>query len=449
MTVGLDDAGGGAGTWNVVASCATRPAAGVRLTLAADRRRCRASSTCHASVARRRAPGDVDAYVELRRGADVRRIPVWGRVTAGRSQRHADAGAARAGPLPRHHRGQRSLRDALPLPGDPARRRRHDDAARARARVPHPAHEARRQLRRRHHAARPRQPRRAEGRRRPRREPPDRVRRASRSTTTRTWTSSASRRSPPARSRRFPATTRSSSTAPSRAGAGSFAFRYWVNDVTPPTLRLRTPRRRRQGSRCASQATDAGAGVYPQLDRRRSSTARRRRATFRDGVVSISTCGLGPGTHRLRLRVSDYQESKNTENVARSSRTRAGSTATFRVRLAASLRLPVALLDRRERVEVALDGADELLALVVGRDHPKLLLPPLRGHDPCARRRRSGAPGAASRPRPRATAARTSNTSHGQLTRRILAAVARMSVNGLRTKDLHREARRAARRPRP
>jgi hypothetical protein len=34
-------------------------------------------------------------------------------------------------------------------------------------------------------------------------------------------------------------------------------------------------------------------------------------------VVSISTAGLRPGLHRLRLRVSDYQETKNTENVAR------------------------------------------------------------------------------------------------------------------------------------
>ena len=39
--------------------------------------------------------------------------------------------------------------------------------------------------------------------------------------------------------------------------------------------------------------------------------------------------------------------------------------------------LSVALLDRRERIEVALDGADELVALVVGGDDPKLLLPPL------------------------------------------------------------------------
>ena len=39
-----------------------------------------------------------------------------------------------------------------------------------------------------------------------------------------------------------------------------------------------------------------------------------------------------PGSHRLRLRVSDYQESKNTENVARILPNTRWLTATFRVR---------------------------------------------------------------------------------------------------------------------
>jgi hypothetical protein len=40
-------------------------------------------------------------------------------------------------------------------------------------------------------------------------------------------------------------------------------------------------------------------------------------ATIRGGVVRISTRGLRPGRHRLTVRISDYQEAKNTENVAR------------------------------------------------------------------------------------------------------------------------------------
>jgi hypothetical protein len=33
--------------------------------------------------------------------------------------------------------------------------------------------------------------------------------------------------------------------------------------------------------------------------------------------VRISTVGVQPGTHRLRLSVADYQETRNMENVAR------------------------------------------------------------------------------------------------------------------------------------
>ena len=116
----------------------------------------------------------------------------------------------------------------------------------------------------------------------------------------------------------------------SRSQAGSFSFRYWVNDVTPPTLRLRT-RTVGRGSPVLVSATDSGAGIYPEsvlatLDGDRVD------ATFRRGVVSVSTAGLESGSHRLRVRISDYQESKNTENVARILPNTRSFTATFRVR---------------------------------------------------------------------------------------------------------------------
>ncbi len=115
-----------------------------------------------------------------------------------------------------------------------------------------------------------------------------------------------------------------------RAGAGAFTFRYWVNDVTPPTLRLRTSSVVR-GQPVRVAATDAGAGVYPEsiialVDGSRVA------ATFRKGVLSFSTSALEAGAHRLRLRVSDYQESKNTENVARILPNTRWLTVTFRVR---------------------------------------------------------------------------------------------------------------------
>jgi hypothetical protein len=65
-----------------------------------------------------------------------------------------------------------------------------------------------------------------------------------------------------------------------------------------------------------ARATDTGAGVDPQ-----SIVAvvdgTRREASFGDGAVQIDVGGLRPGRHALRLQVSDYQESRNTENVAR------------------------------------------------------------------------------------------------------------------------------------
>ena len=50
------------------------------------------------------------------------------------------------------------------------------------------------------------------------------------------------------------------------------------------------------------------------------------------GVVSISTRDLEPGTHRLRLSASDFQEAKNTENVARILPNTRTITVTFGVR---------------------------------------------------------------------------------------------------------------------
>ncbi len=114
------------------------------------------------------------------------------------------------------------------------------------------------------------------------------------------------------------------------AGAGRFTFRFWIDDVTPPTLVLRD-RVVRRGDPLRVAATDAGAGIYRQSIRAvvdGGSTS----ATFARGIVRIPTVGLAPGRHRLRLRVSDYQETKNTENVARILPNTRTLTATFTVR---------------------------------------------------------------------------------------------------------------------
>jgi subtilisin family serine protease len=99
----------------------------------------------------------------------------------------------------------------------------------------------------------------------------------------------------------------------SAAVAGAFHFRFWINDTTPPRLRLLTPAVARNRPVRIS-AVDTGSGVDAQ-----SIIARigglRRRATFGAGVVNVNTQGLRPGRYRLVLRVSDRQETRNMENV--------------------------------------------------------------------------------------------------------------------------------------
>jgi subtilisin family serine protease len=103
--------------------------------------------------------------------------------------------------------------------------------------------------------------------------------------------------------------------SPSAARAGAFAFRYWVNDVTPPTVRLRARTVRRGGALLVA-ASDGGAGVdaatlVVRVDGREVL------AGFARGTIRIPTGGLRRGRHALRLQISDYQESRNMENVAR------------------------------------------------------------------------------------------------------------------------------------
>ena len=65
-------------------------------------------------------PGDVDAYIELRRGADTRRIPLWGRVTASALARHK-AGVLRGAGLYRGTtRGQGSFVSRYRYPETPS-----------------------------------------------------------------------------------------------------------------------------------------------------------------------------------------------------------------------------------------------------------------------------------------------------------------------------------------
>jgi subtilisin family serine protease len=91
------------------------------------------------------------------------------------------------------------------------------------------------------------------------------------------------------------------------AAAGAFSFRYWVNDVTPPKLKLLPS----VGNLIRISATDVGSGVDPSsvialVDGKHA------RGTWQSGVYSIAS---SPGRHKLIFSVGDYEETKNMEDV--------------------------------------------------------------------------------------------------------------------------------------
>jgi subtilisin family serine protease len=89
--------------------------------------------------------------------------------------------------------------------------------------------------------------------------------------------------------------------------AGPFTFRWWVNDVTPPRVRLVSTR-----GAITLSATDAGSGVdrsslAVRLDGKTTS------ARYANGQIRVVATR---GRHTVVVTVADYQETKNMEAVA-------------------------------------------------------------------------------------------------------------------------------------
>jgi subtilisin family serine protease len=100
---------------------------------------------------------------------------------------------------------------------------------------------------------------------------------------------------------------------PAGAKPGRFLFRFWINDTTPPKVRLLQPTVR-VGQPLRFAVSDAGSGVDPDsLDAVRDGS--HVPVTYRHGIVSVDTTTLTPGTHRVTLTAADYQETKNNEDV--------------------------------------------------------------------------------------------------------------------------------------
>ena len=103
--------------------------------------------------------------------------------------------------------------------------------------------------------------------------------------------------------------------SPSAARAGAFTYRYWLNDTTPPAAALRT-KTVPSGGQILVGASDRGSGIDPasfvvRIDGDEHA------GRWSKGVLRVATTGLAKGRHELRVQVSDYQESRNMENVGR------------------------------------------------------------------------------------------------------------------------------------
>ena len=113
-----------------------------------------------------------------------------------------------------------------------------------------------------------------------------------------------------ARSCPRPAPTTSSSTRARQPRPGAFAFRFWMNDTTPPKLRILSAS---AGTSPSRSPTAAPGSIRARS--RRPSTATRRACRYRHGRLTFHA---DRGQHLLIVvTASDYQELKNMEDVAK------------------------------------------------------------------------------------------------------------------------------------
>jgi subtilisin family serine protease len=118
----------------------------------------------------------------------------------------------------------------------------------------------------------------------------------------------------------------------SRRAAGPFTFRFWIDDTSPPTVRLLTPAVAR-GKLLLLSVRDRGSGVDPgSLLAVVDGSFHRVVWDKAHGLVGIRTTFLQPGSHKLTLSVADYQEAKNNENAGATLPNTRRLSATFTVR---------------------------------------------------------------------------------------------------------------------
>jgi hypothetical protein len=100
---------------------------------------------------------------------------------------------------------------------------------------------------------------------------------------------------------------------PTGAKPGPFVFRFWINDTTPPLIRL-LGARVTSGRPISFAVTDSGSGVDPRSLKVRLGDAPVA-FTYSNGILSIGTKGVRPGRQTITVTAADYQETKNMEDV--------------------------------------------------------------------------------------------------------------------------------------
>lgn len=100
---------------------------------------------------------------------------------------------------------------------------------------------------------------------------------------------------------------------PTGAKPGAFRFRFWIDDTSPPSIRL-LARTVVLGRTIRLAVHDSGSGVDPRSLHVRLDGTFVRFRYFR-GVLSIPTKGRASGRETLTVTAADYQETKNMEDV--------------------------------------------------------------------------------------------------------------------------------------
>jgi subtilisin family serine protease len=106
---------------------------------------------------------------------------------------------------------------------------------------------------------------------------------------------------------------------PARVVPGKFTFRFWVDDQTPPAVKLLSAAAKRNGN-LELTVSDGGSGVDPRsltalIDGKPAKVTYKAGRAVNHAVVSLLS--VGPGPHALVFTAADYQELKNFENVLR------------------------------------------------------------------------------------------------------------------------------------